>query len=107
MVHNTQNLVNIGSRTSVNANEIVMLVADINYTALHFADGQQLLVSYHLGKLHERLVDYPAFIRPNRNTIININHLEGFDMNTLKIMGQLIKVSRRRKEAIFDSLRIV
>ena len=104
MIQNFENFVNIGSRTSLNANDIVMLVAEINYTTLYLKNGKRILVSYHLGKLHDRLVDYPSFIRPNRNTIININHLEGIGLDSLRIHGYEIKMSRRRKEKILDQL---
>ena len=106
MQNDFESIVNVGSRTFLHANDIVMMVAEINYTTLFLSNGNKLLVSYHLGKLHERLINYPSFIRPNRNTIINTNHLEDFGIDTLKINGHIIKVSRRRKEAILDSLRI-
>ena len=106
MIQNTENLVNIGSRTSLEVNDIVMLVAEINYTSLYLTNGNRILVSYHLGKLHGRLVNYPIFIRPNRNTIINTNHLENIGLDSLRIQGIEIKMSRRRKEQILNQLNL-
>ena len=106
MKQNTENLVNIGSRTSLEVNDIVMLVAEINYTSLYRTNGNRILVSYHLGKLHGRLENYPIFIRPNRNTIINTNHLENIGLDSLRIQGIEIKMSRRRKEQILNQLNL-
>ncbi len=104
MIQINENFVNVGSRTTLDINDIVMLVAETNYTTLHLSDGNQILVSYHLGKLQGRLLNYPVFIRPNRNTIINTNHIEKIGTESIRIHGFDIRMSRRRKEKIFNNL---
>lgn len=95
-------LVHIGSRKIVLAQDIVLLQAEINYTFLYLSNGQKIVVSYHLGKLQERLNIYQAFIRPNRNTIVNLNFVTTYNENFLKINDTTIQISRRRKELVSD-----
>lgn len=93
-------LVHIGSRKFVVAQDIVLLQAEINYTFLYFSNGQKIIVSCHLGKLEERLNDYQAFIRPNRNTIVNLNFVTNYNENFLNINGTTVHISRRRKDLV-------
>lgn len=100
-----KNLVDVGSRTKLFAQEIVFLEASSNYTLLYLADGQKLVVSYHLGKLHERLLEYNCFIRPNRNIIVNMNFLMSYTADSLHINQRTINISRRRKEMVFEHIK--
>lgn len=92
-------MIDVGSRTKLFPNEIVLLEADINYTLLHLVDGKKITVSYHLGKLQERLSRHSSFIRPNRNTIVNLNYVSDCNLDKLTINSQIIQISRRRKES--------
>lgn len=100
-----KNLVDVGSRTKLFAQDIVFLEASSNYTLLYLADGQKLVVSYHLGKLHERLLGCNFFIRPNRNIIVNMHFLMSYTADSLHINQRTINISRRRKEMIFEHIK--
>ncbi len=93
-------LVNIGSRKLVLAQDIILLQAEINYTYLYLSDGQKIIVSYNLGKLQDRLHIHQAFIRPNRNTIVNLNFVTKYNENFLNINGTTVHISRRRKDFV-------
>lgn len=93
-------LVHVGSRKLILAQDIILLQAEINYTYLFLSDGQKIIVSYNLGKLQERLNIHQAFIRPNRNTIVNLNFVTKYNENFLNINGTTVHISRRRKELV-------
>lgn len=93
-------LVHIGSRKIVLAQDIILLQAEINYTFLYLSNGQKIIVSYNLGKLQERLNIHQAFIRPNRNTIVNLNFVTKYNENFLNINGTTVHISRRRKDFV-------
>lgn len=93
-------LIDIGSRTKLLRTQIVLLEANINYTLLYLADGQKIIVSYHLGKLQKRLSDFNEFIRPNRNIIVNMNYVTNYDTTSLNIIKRKVLISRRRKDYI-------
>ena len=94
-------LIHIGSRTQIMASEIVMLEAEINYTRLFLNNGKNIVVSYHLGKLAERLANHESFVRPNRNTIVNLSFLTHYCISSLTIKQKAVAISRRRQtEAI-------
>jgi two-component system LytT family response regulator len=97
-------IVHVGSRTHLISSDIVLLVADINYTSLYLSNGEKLLVSYNLGKLQERLSSHKTFIRPNRNTIVNMDYVTDFDLNFIQINQKNVLISRRRKENILSEL---
>jgi DNA-binding LytR/AlgR family response regulator len=93
-------LVHIGSRKIVLAEDIILLQAEINYTNLYLSNGQKIIVSYNLGKLQERLNIHRSFIRPNRNTIVNLNFVTKYNENFLNINGTTVPISRRRKDFV-------
>ncbi|SOE23045.1 LytTr DNA-binding domain-containing protein [Spirosomataceae bacterium TFI 002] len=93
-------VIHIGARTEVIAQDIILMQAEINYTLLTLTSGPQIVVAYHLGKLQERLLDHQTFIRPNRNTIINLNFVTNYDEECISINDRKIQISRRRKETI-------
>lgn len=94
--------VNIGGRMSVIPSDIIFLSADENYTLLHLANGNKLMVSYNLGKLQERLSKHVFFLRANRSIVVNMNFVTAFNTNYLKINGMEVSVSRRSKKVFID-----
>lgn len=98
-------LIDIGSRTKVLANEIVLLEAHINYTKLYMESGQKIIVSYNLGLLQGRLSSFNYFVRPNRQTIVNLRFLEKYNDEFLIINKHKVLMSRRRKELILSNLK--
>lgn len=66
--------IQFGPRTSLDADNIIHLESDINYTLVHFKNGQQLVLSYTLGKVHACLP--LGFVRVNRGNVINLHYLK-------------------------------
>lgn len=107
--HNLMNIImaiiDVGGRRKLLTSEIVLLQADINYTLLHLSDGEKIIVSYHLGKLQERLSEHKSFVRPNRQTIVNLQFLKKYNDEFLTILNHKVQMSRRRKELILSNLK--
>lgn len=95
-------VIHIGARTEVIAQDIVLMQAILNYTQLFLSNGKIILVSYHLGKLQHRLIKHNSFIRPNRNTIVNLNFVTNYNENFIKINDTIVQISRRRKDIVSD-----
>ncbi|CAH0995387.1 hypothetical protein EMA8858_01508 [Emticicia aquatica] len=96
--------IQVGSRLAFLPNEMVFLEASINYTNLHLADGQKVIVSYHLGKLQKRLQGFPCFARLNKSVIVNLQYIEGFANDYLELREQQFFMSRRRKKIVLAML---
>jgi DNA-binding LytR/AlgR family response regulator len=98
------NIIDLGGWQKANADQIVLLEADINYTQVYFANGSKMLVATTLGKIEKRLAEQQDFFRPNRGYVVNLNYVAMVDTEkatvSLKIKNGLkIGVSRRRIEA--------
>jgi two-component system, LytTR family, response regulator len=83
--------------------EIILLVADNNYTTIYFKDGTKYCSGYWLGYHEEQLKENTHFLRISRSVILNINFIgeinneEGKTYALLK-NGNRFKVSRRRQQ---------
>jgi DNA-binding LytR/AlgR family response regulator len=93
--------IQIGNKVNICIQDIVMLEANTNYTYLHLINGTKLMASYHLGKLHKRLSTSGAFVRPNRNNVVNMNFLISYTPDSLNINEKIVKISRRRRIDVF------
>jgi two-component system, LytTR family, response regulator len=97
----------IRSKKRVLLKEIVMLRANINYTAIHLLSGKVLLIPRTIKIFEELLSDY-AFIRTHRAYLINELHLKEYDFpnNCVKLSNDMTAlISRRRKDA-FEHYRV-
>ena len=99
--------INVGSRTALFPNEIVCLEAEANYTTIHLSNGKKMMVSYHLGKLQERLLPYKTFVRANRKFIVNLDFLGDFNSQYMIVKGQEISYSRRRKDMVISVIEAI
>lgn len=81
-------------------NEVVLLKAEINYTELHFENGQVITLSKTLKRLHDDFSEH-GFFRISKKNMINIKYLskvfQNYSMVKLKNKVEL-NVSRRRRE---------
>ena len=98
-------IVDVGGRRKLLTSEIVLLQAELNYTRLYLSDGEKIIVSYNLGLLQGRLSSFKSFIRPNRQTIVNLRFLEKYNDEFLIINKHKVLMSRRRKELILSNLK--
>ena len=106
ILQDSTNPIEVGSRLKFAPKELLILEADINYTNLHLVSGKKVIVSYHLGKLQERLASFECFIRPNRNTLVNINYIDAVADDCVMVGERQILMSRRRKELVLQMIRL-
>lgn len=91
--------IHIGGYQEINPNEVIMLQADINYTILHFANGQKTIVATPLKTLESRLVPYD-FYRTHKSYLINLKCVRRFleASNTVQMThNHKVVVSRRKR----------
>lgn len=77
---------------------VVLMEAEINYTNLHFKNGEQVLICQTLKSLEEKMKGL-GFLRIHRKTLLNTLYISHFDeSNTSFILknGWEVEVSRRK-----------
>lgn len=89
--------VHVGSRKYLDPQDILHLESDINYTQILLTDGNKILSSTTLKKIESRLLPFKNFVRINRQSIVNIDHVERIDKKTLILPGELKVVFSRRR----------
>jgi len=84
----------------ISLHDIVLMQADINYTELHFVNGEVLLLSKTIKFLLDRFEGY-SFFRISKKNVINLRYLQDtcrkYSFVTLQNNRELT-VSRRRRE---------
>ncbi|MCP9770288.1 LytTR family transcriptional regulator [Lacihabitans sp. LS3-19] len=90
--------IHVGSRTYLQAAEIVMISADISYSYIHLNDGKKIIVSTNIQKLQERLLGVKNIVRVHRSFMINVNYLKTYDEKKAALRFNLsCPISRRKK----------
>ncbi len=87
--------------------KIVRCQGEGNYTHIWFEDQKHMLVSKTLVEFEELLQEF-GFIRVHKTHLVNLNHINAFVKtdSLLKLSGgELIPVSRRRKEKVLERLK--
>jgi DNA-binding LytR/AlgR family response regulator len=88
--------------------QVIMLVADSNYTQIYFEDGTKILVSMTLGKVQTLLDTGKNFIRIHRSFVVNRNFIENFDSSNIYLPNkQAIHISRRRLLNFKESMSVI
>jgi two-component system LytT family response regulator len=88
--------------------EIVLLEADGAYTSVFLKDDSEILVSKRLKFFEEVLKERPAFYRPHRSFIVNINFVKKLNRNesTLELDNKkAIPLPRNKKNEFEDLLK--
>jgi two-component system, LytTR family, response regulator len=93
--------IHIGGRKCVNANEVIALVAAINYSLAYMHDGQVIVVATTLKKLENRF-DSDVFFRVHKSCMINLNYLSQYDFQTIEMKNHLKAPISRRKRGAFE-----
>lgn len=86
--------------------EIVLLEADGAYTSVFLKDSSEILVSKRLKFFEEVLKERPAFYRPHRSFIVNINFVKKLNRNesTLELDNKKSIPLPRNKKSEFEDL---
>ncbi|MDZ7897408.1 MAG: LytTR family DNA-binding domain-containing protein [Arcicella sp.] len=93
---------------------VILMEAEVNYTNLHFKNGEQILLCQTLKSLEEKMKGL-GFLRIHRKTLLNTLHISHFDkINNSFVLknGKEVEVSRRKLrdlklENAFQTERIV
>ncbi len=87
---------------TINPENIVLMEAEINYTNLHFKNGEQILLCQTLKSLEEKMKGL-GFLRIHRKILLNTLYISHFDeLNTSFILknGKEVEVSRRKLRSL-------
>ena len=88
------------------ADEIIRLEADGNYTTIYFADGSHLFIAKTLKEFDKMLVD--AFLRVHQSHLVNIDYIKSFVKTEggylLLKNGHQVPVSVRKRSIILEFL---
>ncbi|MEQ8629284.1 LytTR family DNA-binding domain-containing protein [Ekhidna sp.] len=90
----------------VKYSDVNFLSSEKNYTRFHLV-GSTLITSKPLGE-YEKLLDQQKFVRVHRSHLINIEKIIEFDKkkgNVILENGDVVEVSRNRKEFLIDKLQ--
>jgi DNA-binding LytR/AlgR family response regulator len=77
---------------------VILMEAEVNYTNLHFKNGEQVLLCQTLKSLEEKMKGY-GFLRIHRKILLNTLYISHFDrINTSFVLknGKEVEVSRRK-----------
>ncbi len=92
--------ISIGGWQKAMPETILFLQSEINYTHIHFTNGDVLKVAYTLKRLEKRFVDLPHFYRVNRSYLVNMKFMTAYDSEKAELTmqnGHQISVARRRR----------
>jgi DNA-binding LytR/AlgR family response regulator len=86
------------SRIKADFEKVVYLSSDINYTALHFANGQKEIFAYTLKIFEDFLKTDGHFIRIHRHFLVNKKFIEMKNRTDIKLVtGINLPIARRRR----------
>lgn len=93
-------------KDAVSLSDVLYLEALENYTRFHLSDGSSVISSLTL-KHHQEKLSSETFLRINRSTLVNTDHVKNvFLKDEVKFVmlnsGQEIKVSRRRQDTLLN-----
>ncbi|MFY7909720.1 MAG: LytR/AlgR family response regulator transcription factor [Emticicia sp.] len=100
-------LISIGSFQKIDPEEIVLFVADINYTVVYLNSGRQLLVSTHLKEIQNRFKS-ETFYRTHKSFFINLKYIKELKLENSKLKMQNdidVTISRRKKDGLIRVIK--
>lgn len=96
--------VRIYHKKYIPASEVVLLKADVNYTELHFENGDKITLAKTLKRLHESFSEH-GFFRISKTNMVNLKFIADTNENyaIVKMKNNLeLHVSRRRRLDLKD-----
>ena len=103
--------IHIGGRKEVCPEEVILLIANENYTQIIFNDGSKAMVATTLKELEKRFKEHPSFFRIHRSFMINLSYVMAFETlaeNYIKMSNEAkVIVSRRKKNAFQNKLQMI
>lgn len=99
------NYVSIGGRKTILPAQVLMLVADINYTIVHLFSGEQFMIATTLKKVQKSLDAHGNFVRTNRKFVVNWDYVSSHCAKQLTLHNNLIiPFSRRKGKLIMEAM---
>lgn len=84
--------------TGFDTEKLMYLKADVNYTVLHFENGNKHIYGYTLKRFEALLASNSLFVRIHRSVIVNRGFINSFeDKNVIMRGGERFPLARRRK----------
>ncbi len=91
------NYISIGGRKTILPKQVLMLVADINYTTIHLYNGEQFIIATTLKKVQQSLDSHGNFVRTNKKFVVNWDYVLSHSAKQLTLPNnQIIPFSRRQ-----------
>lgn len=95
------NSVHVGGRKHVLPQQVIMLVADVNYTTVYLVDNQHFMVAMTIGKIQKILGNHGNFVRPNKAQVVNWAYVTQRTQEGLLLKNnEMISFSRRKRRAM-------
>lgn len=93
--------VHVGGRRHVQPEQVMMLVADINYTTIYLSDGEHFMIASTIGKVQKALNIHGNFVRPNKTQVVNWAYVTQRTQDGLLLKNnKMIIFSRRKRRTI-------
>jgi two-component system LytT family response regulator len=93
--------VQIGGRKSVTPKQVLMLVADTNYTTIHLFNGEKFMIARTLKRVQQSLSLHGNFVRTNRKFVVNWDYVQSHCAKQLTLQNNLvIHFSRRQGKLV-------
>ncbi|WP_435355635.1 LytTR family transcriptional regulator DNA-binding domain-containing protein [Emticicia sp. SJ17W-69] len=90
-------LVHVGGRKHVQPEEVIILIADSNYTTIFLASGKNFMVATNIGKIQKILQAHGQFIRTNKAQVVNWAYVISSTYNQLLLHDNKIVIFSRRR----------
>lgn len=81
---------------------ILMIESLDNYVKIHLTNRKQYIVKEKISRLSERLPGY--FLRTHRSFIVNLQHVESYTREYVKIESHTVPISRTYKTSAIEAL---
>ena len=99
------NYVSIGGRKTILPKQVLMLVADVNYTTIHLFNGEQFIIATTLKRVKKSLDSHGNFVRTNKKFVVNWDYVSSHCAKQLTLQNnQIIPFSRRQGKLIMEKM---
>ncbi|TDE13880.1 LytR/AlgR family response regulator transcription factor [Dyadobacter psychrotolerans] len=108
----TTSSIQIGAKLIVNPEDVILLIADGNYTSIHLLSGSRILVPVTLKELEKRFVCCGIFFRTHKSYLVNLHYIIHYDTKSGKALLEMkskseIVISRRKKASFVQKLSAI
>ena len=96
-----KNEIKVAGRTKLFSEDVAYFEANVNYTIIHYYQGQNKIVATNIGQIHERKSEESIFILPNIAYLRNLQFVNNYQLGELLLQNNMkINISKRRKKQL-------